>query len=555
MRRQVIKTFRPYIRGLRRPAAAFILFSLLLVPLEFVGPAVFAYLIDHVMWEGKAQGLFLVGGSLIGAFLLRIALETASQRASNQIQNRFVYRLRHDLWKKIIRMDPPLREAFPPSDLKMRLFDDVSALGNFLKEQLADYIFCWLLAGAGLLVCFLLSWKLTLFCLAVLPAVMLLDRLAGRGMGRANETIRVESEAYYSFLYHSLHDWREVKVLGLEDQMEGEFCAWRDRLAALGYRFIRFWGLSEVLGELKLNYLTKTLVFLLGAVLMARGEFSVGTLMMFSQCYGLLFQSLDTINKRNASLPTAWPYITRIRELLGTKETRRERMGEAGEFHSLCMEKVSFSYGDFAVLRDIDFSLRRGDFTAIAGKSGGGKSTLIKLLLGLYPPERGTVSVNGREGAPGRLWCTAVMQDSSLFHRTIRENLLFGDVSLHAKVEALCRPGGLLDFVHTLPGGLDTDAGESGSALSGGQRQRVLIARALLRESPVLILDESTASLDTVSEREIMRQLEAEREKRTLLVISHRPEVLKRAGRLFFLEEGSMREESPNKTRYSGEEL
>jgi ATP-binding cassette subfamily B protein len=286
-----------------------------------------------------------------------------------------------------------------------------------------------------------------------------------------------------------------------------------------------------------------------GAHQVLAGALSVGTLVVFTQYMKDLQSPLNTLSRLWAKLPRVAVRAERIMEVFDERPAVEERPGAktAPRFRGeVRFEGVSFGYDP--VLRDIELEIQPGEVAAVVGATGAGKSTLSSLILRLYDPVKGSVLIDGhdiRDYKPDSLveQIGVVLQESLLFQTTIQENIAYGNPkATFEEIQEAARVAYCEDFIRNLPNGFDTVVGERGGTLSGGQRQRIAIARAVIRDSPILILDEPTTGLDAESEEIVMRALERLMEGRTTLMIAHKLSTVSRADKIYVLEEGEITE-------------
>lgn len=206
----------------------------------------------------------------------------------------------------------------------------------------------------------------------------------------------------------------------------------------------------------------------------------------------------------------------------------------------IILDKVSFSYGELSVLHHVSLRVPRGQRVGIVGVSGGGKSTLLKLIAGLYEPDAGKIEVAGVSGSGRIAEVSMVMQNPGLFPFSIRENITCGHAAEEGAIEATLRAAQLTDWIDTLPEGIDTPVGERGGQVSGGQAQRIAVARAMLKDAPVVLLDEATSSLDEDTGAALLRALEHLTRGKTVISVSHCPEALSGFDRVLCLKGGAL---------------
>lgn len=543
----ILRQIKEYIIKQKMSAIFLVFVSLISVPLAFITPKVFQIFIDDVLDKKNIRMFGAVVIALIGIYIARLILDTVNLHCSNKLLNSFTFSIRKNIWLKYTKISFLKYESMNFGDLKMRFVDDVDSLGGFLKSQVVDYVCSLLLAVISLGLTLYINAKMTLICIGIIPVIFLISHFIGTGLGKVNEEIRQVNDRYYSFTHNSLQFWRETKAHNAEGEFISRFKSFRKTLAKLGYKNIRFWFFSEIFNDFKSNYLSKVFIYIVGAFFVANGELSVGMLMMYAEYFAMLFNSLDAAYSKNVEIKMSMPYYKRIFEVLSLRQKSECEKLSAAIKGDIEIKNVSFSYNsNQQVLNNIDLKIIAGEYLAIIGKSGCGKTTLAKLLLCLYEPTGGEILLDGiniskikSEVLHSQI--AVVMQDSYFFNSTIRENLyLAKENASDEELLAACRQANILEFIESLPLKLDTVIGERGVKLSGGQKQRLSIARAVLRDAKIIILDEATSSLDKISEDYILDSLHKISNSRTIILISHKPSAMSRADKLVIMDEGGI---------------
>lgn len=560
-RLSVLKQMKSYTKSVKGSIAALFIISALTIPVTLISPRFFQILIDEVMEQRDMSKFTVVVLGLLLVYLLRFLLDGASLFFGNRVLNRFTYNLRKDVLQKYQKVPYSFLEKKEVGDLKMRIMEDVDCLGNFIGEQVVDYFFGFFMIIFTLYAALRIDVKMTLYCLLVIPVVFLVNYLIGKGTRKVNEEIRSVNQDYYSSTHSTLQFWREIKAQNAEQVFIDRFQNFRLILAKLGLKSIRYWGYSEVFNDFKANYLTKVMVYIIGAFFVISGDISVGALIMFSEYFALLFSSLDSINSKRAALKVNTPYYKRIFETLDFPEESSIK-SKAVPLHRIDINNLCFSYDkDGETLKNVTMSIKKGDYIAIVGKSGCGKTTLIKLLLGLYEVDSGDICWNlqsiwelDKESLYHQIG--VVMQDSFLFNMSIRDNLLLYDQSAEeTDMITACRRANIYGFIQSLPNGFDTLIGERGVKLSGGQKQRLAIASALIKQPQLLIFDEATSALDKQSEDVINDTINKLAKEMTVIVVTHKPATALRAKKVVVMENGKItavgtHEQLLNKNKY-----
>ena len=560
-RLSVLKQMKSYTKSVKGSIAALFIISALTIPVTLISPRFFQILIDEVMEQRDMSKFTVVVLGLLLVYLLRFLLDGASLFFGNRVLNRFTYNLRKDVLQKYQKVPYSFLEKKEVGDLKMRIMEDVDCLGNFIREQVVDYFFGFFMIIFTLYAALRIDVKMTLYCLLVIPVVFLVNYLIGKGTRKVNEEIRSVNQDYYSSTHSTLQFWREIKAQNAEQVFIDRFQNFRLILAKLGLKSIRYWGYSEVFNDFKANYLTKVMVYIIGAFFVIIGDISVGALIMFSEYFALLFSSLDSINSKRAALKVNTPYYKRIFETLDFPEESSIK-SKAAPLHRIDINNMCFAYDkDGETLKNVTMSIKKGDYIAIVGKTGCGKTTLVKLLLGLYEVDSGDICWNLqslRELNKESLYhqIGVVMQDSFLFNMSIRENLLLSDQSAEeADLITACQRANIYGFIQSLPNGFDTVIGERGVKLSGGQKQRLAIASALIKQPQLLIFDEATSALDKQSEDVINDTINKLAKEMTVIVVTHKPTTALRAKKVVVIENGKItavgtHEQLFNKNKY-----
>ena len=562
IRLYVLKNIKKYIAIVKGSIVGLIVVSLMSVPISLISPKFFQILVDEVMWERKIESFGIVAIGLLSVYLLRLVCDGMSLYLSNRVLNIFSFNMRKDIFDKYNKAPFSFFEKKEVGELKMRLMDDVDSLGNFIKEQVVNYISGILMIITTLYMAFCISVTMTLYCLLIVPFVFLINYFIGVGTKKVNEEIRTVNSEYYTSTHNTLQFWREIKAQNSESTFIERFKRYRDLLAKLGFRSIRYWAYSEVFNDFKSNYLTKVFVYIIGTFFVMKQEVSVGVLIMFSEYFAMLFTALDGLNSKRVALRTNAPYYERIFETFSFPEEDPNKTKVCDLGNGITIKDLSFSYTEEkSVLKHLDLQINKGDYLAIVGKTGCGKTTLIKLLMGLYEANEGEIlydGVNIGQISKHSLYniIGMVMQDNFLFNMTIRENLLLANENAtDEEMTDACKKANIYDFIIGLPNGFETVIGERGVKLSGGQKQRISIAAALLRKPKIIIFDEATSSLDKPSEDVINDAINEIAKDMTVIVITHKPATALRAKKVVVMENGSItavgtHEQLLNKNKY-----
>jgi subfamily B ATP-binding cassette protein MsbA len=344
---------------------------------------------------------------------------------------------------------------------------------------------------------------------------------------------------------------RIVKAFGMEEYESRRFAEKNKELFNSFMRGIKTSALAHPVMEF-ISMLGTSLVILYGLYSIYRGMMTVGDFFSFMMALIFFYRPLKELNGINNIIQDGLAAARRIFEVLDTEPEIKSKENSRSlprNFKAIVFRNVSFRYEDDLVLKDINLTVRAGETVAIVGKSGGGKTTLVNLIPRFYDVSGGAITIDGtdiRDAALGplRMLTSIVTQQTVLFNDTVRNNIAYGNLTSPDKDIVRAAQAAFADeFIRALPQGYDTVIGEAGVKLSGGQRQRIAIARAILKDAPILILDEATSSLDSESEREVQVALDELMKGRTSFVIAHRLSTILNADRVIVLKGGRIVEE------------
>ncbi len=399
------------------------------------------------------------------------------------------------------------------------------------------------------LTCYILylNWRLAAFSLVVLPFAGLALSKFSRRFRKTSTQMQEQIGELTTHLHETISGIRIVKAFGME-QYEGRRFASRNKgLFNSLMRSIKTSALSHpVMEVISMTGTAFVILYGLYAIILSK-TMTPGAFFSFTVALVFFYRPLKDLNGINNVVQDGIAAAKRIFEVLDTEPEIRNKEGAIGlsrDFRTIELKGINFRYEETPVLKGIDLTVRAGESIAIVGRSGGGKTTLVNLLPRFYDVTGGAILIDGTDIRNATLEslrsCTAIVtQQTILFNDTIRNNIAYGhaEKSFDDVVRA-ARAAYADDFIRSLPQGYDTVIGESGVKLSGGQRQRIAIARALLKDAPILILDEATSSLDTESEREVQNALDTLMQGRTSFVIAHRLSTIMNADRIIVLKDG-----------------
>ncbi|WP_228282451.1 ABC transporter ATP-binding protein [Rubrobacter tropicus] len=558
---KALRTFLPFIRPHWRgfvPAFVGVVATSLVALLK---PWPLKFLIDNVLQVGQAGPrttspttiILAIGGAIVGIAVLQGLFTYLKEFFLSATSQRVAFSLRRALFDHMQRLSLAFHDRQRTGDMITRVTTDVTKVQELVTDKLLVDGISSVLQFAGMLtVMLVIDWRLGLIAAAWAPLVVLASAYFRRRIRDEEVRVRQREGDVTSLAQETISSIRVVKAFGRErfanrrfEEQTGEMAEGNVNVARLEARF------SWATTILSATGLAALVVF--GSYQVLAGALTAGTLVVFIQYMRDLQSPLNTLSRLWAKLARVMVRVERIVEVFDERPAVEERPGAKTAPRlrgGIRFEGVSFGYEpERPVLRDINLKIEPGEAMAIVGATGAGKSTLASLILRLYDPQAGAVLVDGRdirEYKPESLLdqISVVLQESLLFQTTIRENIAYGRPgATFEEIREAARVAYCDEFIEKLPKGYDTVVGERGGTLSGGQRQRIAIARAVIRDAPVLILDEPTAGLDAASEGIVVRALERLMGGRTTLMIAHKLSTVSRADRICVLDGGVIVEE------------
>ena len=512
--------------------------------------------LDDVFIRHDAWKLKILPVALLGLYLLKGGCRYLQAYLMRWVGENVVLHMRRDLLGSLQRRELAFYDRNPTGALIARVTNDVGLMQRAIPDLIQMLRQGFSVAGL-LVVLFLRDWKLALVGVAVFPLAAypvrristLMRRYARKGQERIGEISNVLQESFSGI--------EVVKTFRCEAAQVRRFDEEAEKLRRVHLKSARVNEATAPLMEF-LGALGASLIIWYGGSQVLAGTTTPGNFFSFLTALFLLYDPLKRAGSLNNSFQQALAAGERVFGIMDEPPAPCEIGGGRelrGPVEEVSFDGVRFAYeaGGPEVLQGVSFRAARGQVVALVGPSGGGKSTLLKLLPRFYDPTEGAVRINGvdlreytLESLRGAV--AVVTQDTFLFHDTVRRNLLVGRPgATDAQVEAAARAAHAHGFISAFPLGYDTPVGERGDLLSGGQKQRLAIARALLKDAPILVLDEATSALDSESEREVQAALEELMKRRTTFVIAHRLSTVRHADLIVVIREGRVVEQGTHK--------
>ncbi len=501
-------------------------------------------------WAGP-QAFVQVPLLLVGVFFVRAVLLYFGEYLATRTGARVIRDLRAELYEAVAHQSLAFFQAHPTGTILSRILNDVQRLQRISTRVLADLVRVAVMVPFLVVVVLIHDWSMSLVALVALPLLGYPMVRLGRRLRRASTRSQERMGELAGLLHESITGVRVVQGFGMERFEIGRFRAALDRMLRQDLKAGRAAALSPALMELA-GAIVGAALFGLAGLRIASGQLDRGDLMVVLTGLGLLFMSLRRLNALYVEFQQALAAADRVFSMLDREREIRDRPGArplAPFRDEIVFEGVGFSYGDDDVLDGIDLRVRRGEVVALVGRSGSGKSTLAHLLARFHDPSTGRIRIDGVDVrdvtlASLRGQIGLVTQETLLFDDSVRNNIAYGrEQEPLARIVEVARAAQADEFVRQLPQGYDTLLGERGTRLSAGQRQRIAIARALLKDAPILILDEATSALDAESEDRVRQALDVLIRGRTSIVIAHRLGTIRRADRIVVLADGRIVEQ------------
>ena len=507
--------------------------------------------VEKIFDQKDTRMLMLIPFVVVAVFLIKSVAAYGASYLLNHVGQSVIMRLRNRLYNHMQDLPLAFFQREKTGDLMSRITNDVAIISSMFTSAITGSIRdCFTIIGL-ISVTFYLIPKLAVFSFIVLPVAAFPIFHFGRKVRRTRLGAQEAMADMNAFLHESLVGTKIVKAFGREDHEKARFAEKSRKIFRLEMKEAKVRAMSSPLMELLGGFGIAFIIWYGGKDVIA-GTYSFGTFMSFLTAVGFLYQPLKKVSKLNNTVQRGLAAIERIFDILARKSDITEVASPVqippGP-QRITFNNVFFKYDTTMVLQDINLTVKTGEIVALVGMSGGGKTSLVNLIPRFYDVTKGAVLINDVDIRQTsitslRQQIAVVTQEPILFNDTIRNNIAYGcqDATeqgiIHAAEAAYAH-----DFIQSFPDGFNTSIGELGGRLSGGQKQRICIARALLKNSPILILDEATSSLDSESETLVQKALGNLMQGRTTFIIAHRLSTIGYAHRILVIVDGRIVEE------------
>jgi subfamily B ATP-binding cassette protein MsbA len=544
---RLLDLVKPYLMKLGFAMICMIFVSLLTAAQAFlVQPA-----LDDVFLKKDTKMLLLLPLAIILLFLLKGVFDYGQAYLMNFVGLRIVADMREKLYNHLQNLSLSFFTKTPTGILISRITNDVNliqgSVSNAITGLFKDAFTILGLTG----VIFYRNWKLAIIAFLIFPLAIFPIKEFGKRLRKFSRKSQQRMGSITTFLHETITGNRIVKAFNMEDYEKRRFAEENNRFFKIVLKRVKIRAFSHPLMEL-LGGIGVALIIWVGGYSVIRGELTPGTFFSFMAALLMLYAPIRDLNKVNLEIQEGLAAVARVFELLDTAPDIKEEEGAVPLppiSREIDFERVTFKYDEEPVLKGISLHIKVGEVIALVGMSGAGKTSLVNLLPRFYDVEEGQILIDGYDIRKVTLQSLRdqiglVTQQTILFNDTVRNNIAYGSLKRSDQeiIEA-AKAANAHDFIQRLPQGYETPIGEQGVKLSGGERQRLSIARALLKNAPILILDEATSSLDSDSETEVQKALEELMKGRTVFVIAHRLSTIRNAHRIIVLSEGQIVEE------------
>ncbi|MFN8492437.1 MAG: ABC transporter ATP-binding protein [Caldilineaceae bacterium] len=512
----------------------------------------FAFLIKHLtdaaLTMQKERFFTLLYLAL--AFILIGMVATYGNRYATAVYKLFTLRdLRNRVTSHIQGLSIAYLENYHSGDIVTRLNADVTQMEEFVG-RIPDHVYQPVLFVGAVVYLWLISWKLLLAIVVLIPLSAVVFNRVSKPLEENNRQLQEQLAATNAFAQDALGGLAIVKAFNLQALLTEKYGGIAATLQSTGITIDRITAYLTAIW-LALRFTPQLVLPLYGGYLMLQGELTVGSFLATTTLMWYVFVPVEALLDLLRQVRETTPALQRVFAFWEQPLEGQSVAASPGEplpttmnETPLAFAEVSFAYSERNVLDHLNLAVASREIVALVGPSGAGKSTVLALLCGFYQAQTGVITLFGhdtRQVVPATLRAKValVAQETYLFPTTIAENIRYGRLdATRAEITAAAQVANAHDFITTLPQGYDTPVGERGNRLSGGQRQRIALARAILKDAPILLLDEPTAALDTQSEQLVEEALGRLMDDRTVLVIAHRLSTIKRAHRVLVLDQG-----------------
>ena len=512
--------------------------------------------LDEIFFKKNMDQLIWIPVAVIVIYLIKGICSYSQTILMNFIGQRIVADLRYKLYKQIQMQSLSFFTKKPTGILMSRVTNDVGYVQGAVSEAVTSLLKDSFTLIGLIFVIFYRDWRLAIIAMFVFPLTIYPIAKFGQKMRSIATRTQVTMGSLTTLLQETISGTRIVKAFSMEEYENQRFARENEHLFKLALKSVSVNAISSPFMEFLGGIGIATIIFY-GGYQVIKGVSTPGTFFSFLTALIMLYEPVKRLTNVNNTIQQGIAGAQRVFGIIDMVPDIRNKadaipLSKISE--SIDIQNVTFCYEEAPVLKNINLSIRAGEVIAFVGMSGGGKTTLVNLIPRFYDVTEGRILIDGKdirdvtiESLRGQIGI--VTQQTILFNDTVQNNIAYGDIEKAAEdIIRAAKAANAHGFIIKLPNGYDTVIGEQGAKLSGGERQRISIARALLKDAPILILDEATSSLDTEAEIEVQDALENLMKGRTTLIIAHRLSTIRNADRIIVLSKGEVVEEGTHES-------
>lgn len=553
----------PLVRKYMKPYVGQLVLAMFFMLLAAGATAVFAKLLQPVLDKAMigvqndpstVHVIMPLGAMIFLSFAVRGIATYMQTVKMNKISQSIVADIQNDVFSHFMTLDLKFFHKYPSGELVSRVTNDVNVMRIAVVDSLTGVGSNVLTLVFLLAVMVMQDWRLSLVALIIFPMASGLVAYLGRRLRKVSKSIQGETANLMGVLGQIFQGIRQVQAYGMEEREKARAGNAVMSVRHLNIKAARISNLSTPINEVLVGAVVFGIV-VYGGYRIAHGELTPGGLMSFIAAFALAYEPMKKLAKLNSSLQLGLGAAERVQDMMSQQAAITDKPNAISldtKIPRIDIQNVEFAYDgteETKALRNVSMNIEAGKVTALVGASGSGKTTILSLALRFYDPQSGSVSIDGVDIrdlsiSSLRRHIALVSQDITIFDDTVAGNIAYGlPDATPEQIRAAARAAAAEDFILKMPEGFETRVGENGVRLSGGQRQRISLARAILRDAPILFLDEATSALDNESERIIQQTLETLQKGRTTLVIAHRLSTIQHADKIIVMEKGRVVEE------------
>lgn len=505
------------------------LLTFLMTGISLISPFLYKILVDDVMKSGNLKWLYWLIPSMAAVYLIQTVFSGIKTYCGKKFSNITLLETKNALMSKVLSQDISETEKANIGRQSGNVDKDSAAVYLFVSGHIVNFICSMVIAVIYFVLMLFIDPWLSILSVVLIPLTMCFSYVIGQKYNKIQQNLFDIRAGVRTYLFTTIRQWREIKVNTLEDDMVRKYDEMLESEKAENIVWIRYFALNDVFYEIKNRFVLQVMMYFVGGIFIIKGSITIGSLLMFMSYMESMSSSVDSVMKSNADFKGQKAVFDRLFETL--ERPVCEKGCDIPEEPVVSISNVDFTYTtpDKKVLKNVNCGFEYRKKYLLVGKSGEGKSTLIKLLLGINKSTSGEIKISGLpiENIDLRSLnknIGVVMQENMFFNLSIHENLeLIAPSATESEIWAALSLARIDDFISSLPNGLDTVIGERGIKLSGGQKQRLAIARVILHDPKIVILDEAMSAVDAVTENEILENFEEIFAGKTLIMISHKP--------------------------------